>query len=126
MIRGPKDNLVVEVFIDGDQGVDTASCAVISRALGKDLDAGMLKDAPYTLTVSSPGLDRPLKFPRQYPKHVGRGITLRYRSGGSVERLSGVLAGADERSVRVSAGTKGDEKEIPFDDIVEARIEPRW
>jgi ribosome maturation factor RimP len=126
LIRGQKDNLVVEVFIDGDAGVDTTACAEISRALGKMLDDGVLKDEPYTLTVSSPGLDRPLKFPRQYPKHAGREITLVLVSGAATERLRGILLGAGAESISVRAGEKEAPREIRFADIVEAKIEPRW
>ncbi|HLF13532.1 MAG TPA: hypothetical protein VI932_01410, partial [Bacteroidota bacterium] len=37
LIRGQRNNLVVEVFLDGDGGIDAGTCAEISRALGKDL-----------------------------------------------------------------------------------------
>jgi len=53
LVRGQRNNLVIEVYVDGDRGVDTASCAEINRALGKDLDAGVLSGEPFTLTVSS-------------------------------------------------------------------------
>ena len=126
LIRGQKNNLTVELFVDGDTGVDTVLCAEISRALGKMLDDGPLRGEAYTLTVSSPGLDRPLKFPRQYPKHAGRGITLVLRSGTATERVSGVLVDAGAESIRVSAGPKDGERVVRYTDIVEARIEPRW
>jgi ribosome maturation factor RimP len=124
--RGQKNDLAVEVFIDGDTGVNAVACAEISRALGKTLDEGVLRDEAYSLTVSSPGIDRPLRFPRQYPKHAGRGIALEFRSGGATERFRGVLLDAGPESIRVRALPKGEPKEILFADIVEARIEPRW
>jgi ribosome maturation factor RimP len=126
LIRGRAGDMVVEVFIDGDAGVDTAACVEISRALAKSLDEGVLKDENYALTVSSPGLDRPLKFPRQYPKHAGREIALVLRSGGATERFRGRLVDAGESSIRVSADAKQEPREIPFADIVEAKIEPPW
>ena len=125
-VGGRSGDMVVEAFIDGDSGVDTAVCAEITRALRKTLDEGVLKDENYALTVSSPGLDRPLKFPRQYPKHAGRGIALVLRSGAATERLRGILVDAGAASIRVKADAKGEPREIPFDDIVEAKIEPRW
>lgn len=126
VVRGQPDNLVVEVFIDGDTGVDTAACAEINRRLGKDLDDGVLAGRAYTLTVSSPGTDRPLRFPRQYPKHVGRGIRLTVRSGEGTEQLRGVLEAADISSIRVRTEARTPARECSYDDIVEARIEPRW
>jgi ribosome maturation factor RimP len=125
-VRGRAGDMVVEVFIDGDSGVDSSACTEISRALGKSLDEGVLKDENYALTVSSPGLDRPLMFPRQYPKHAGRGISLVLRTGGAPEPFRGILVDAGVSSIRVRAGAKGEPREIPFADIIEAKIEPRW
>ena len=61
---GPKTK--VSIFLDGDQGIDIAVCAQVSRQVGKELEEMELMKHPYTLMVSSPGLDRPLKLPRQY------------------------------------------------------------
>jgi ribosome maturation factor RimP len=106
--------------------VDTARCAEINRALGRELDAGVLSDAGYALTVSSPGLDRPLKFPRQYPKHVGRAIVVTRRRGDGTERLNGVLVSAGERSVTIRPEGAGTALEVGFDSIVEATIGTPW
>lgn len=126
VVRGQRNNIVVEVYVDGRNGVDTATCAEISRALGKALDAGPLSGEAYALTVSSPGLDRPLKYAWQYPKHVGRGIVVRLASGGGKETIRGLLVSADAEGIVVRTGAKEDPRLVPFDHIGEARIEPRW
>ncbi len=126
IIRGQAGNLVIDVFIDGDTGIDAGTCAEISRALGKDLDAGVLEGEAYALTVSSPGLDRPLMFPRQYRKHAGRRIALSLRSGDTVERTEGILLTVGDRSISIRQESGDAMKEVPFDDIVEAKIVPRW
>lgn len=127
IIRGQQGNLVVEVFIDGDAPVDADTCAGISRTIGKELEGGLLAGRAWTLTVSSPGLDRPLKFPRQYPKHVGRPIALRISADGGEERVRGVLVGAGGESILVGPeGGTGDPREIPYAEIAEAKIVPRW
>ncbi len=127
IVRGPRTALVIEVFVDGDVGIDAGTCAEISRALKKELEATVMTTGDnYELTVSSPGLDRPLKFPRQYGKHVGRGILVKIRAGGSTQQLRGILTAAGERSITVQGETAGTDREIPFDEIAEARIEPRW
>jgi ribosome maturation factor RimP len=126
VVRGQPSNLVVEVYVDGDEGINAGTCAGISRALGKELDESVLSHASYTLTVSSPGLDRPLKYPRQYPKHAGRGISLKLRSGDSIERLRGILASAGDRTIIVEPGAGAPAREIAYDDVLEAKIEPRW
>ena len=61
----------INVSLDGDAGVDIDYCAKVSRALGEELE--LLPDlGAYVLEVSSPGADAPMKFLRQFPKHVGR------------------------------------------------------
>lgn len=126
IIRGQPGNLVIDVFIDGDTGIDAGTCADISRALGKELDAGVLEGEGYALTVSSPGLDRPLRFPRQYHKHAGRRIAVTLRSGETVERTEGILLAVGDRSISVGQESGDAPREVPFDRIVEATIVPRW
>lgn len=64
------------VFADSDSGMNFDKCQKISRYLESFLDAhGWLGDK-YTLEVSSPGVDRPLKFPRQYRNNAGRTVTV--------------------------------------------------
>ena len=67
----------VEVFIDSDTAVDFALCRRISRHLEAHLDETQLLGERYTLEVSSPGAARPLTLPRQFGKHLGRGLEVR-------------------------------------------------
>src|SRR5688572_13522545 len=72
--KGPKKLLVV---VDGDQGVSIDDCATLSRELSKELDESTLVDESYTLEVSTPGLDQPLKLKRQYVKNIGRRLKVK-------------------------------------------------
>lgn len=67
----------LEVFIDGDAGISFQDCQRFSRAIEAYLDENQTLGESYTLNVSSPGVDRPLKFYRQYPKHVGRKLEVK-------------------------------------------------
>ncbi len=62
----------VEVFLDGDSGIDLELCRRISRALEEKIDESQLLGEKYTLEISSPGAKRPLTLPRQFNKHIGR------------------------------------------------------
>lgn len=75
----------VTLLIDSDEGITISECASISRRLAKDLEEKELFDAAYTLEVSSPGLDQPLKLPRQYAKNVGRNLKVQLSDGSVVE-----------------------------------------
>ena len=75
----------VLVLLDGDQGISIEDCSQLSRKLSKALDEGVLLDDPYTLEISSPGIDHPLKEIRQYKKNVGRTVRVKLRGGGNEE-----------------------------------------
>jgi ribosome maturation factor RimP len=113
------------VYLDADAGLSTGACAAISRELSEVLDKEALIPGAYHLVVSSPGIDRPLKFPRQYAKHVGRKLRVTYNSAGGQLSVEGTLSAVSEEAVTV--GVK--EKEpvgIRFDEIVEAKVLPAW
>ena len=71
-IKGNPANQKIQVFIDGDQSVDVDECSKISRKISDELEERDIIEGRYVIEVSSPGVDKSLKFIRQYPKHVGR------------------------------------------------------
>ena len=80
----PTNNL--KVFIDGDQGISIEKCVRYNRALYKKLEeAALFPNGDFSLEVSSPGLDEPLKMLRQYKKNIGRQVELVLQDGSKVE-----------------------------------------
>lgn len=73
----------VVVYLDSDQGISIDECSVISQKLGKELEEVI--DTAFTLEVSSPGADSPLKFERQYVKNIGRTLKITTMSGEEVK-----------------------------------------
>jgi len=64
---------LLRVVVDSDHGVSLDDAAAVSRKLSAALDAaGAMGDFPYTLEVSSPGVDRPLAEPRHWRRAAGR------------------------------------------------------
>jgi ribosome maturation factor RimP len=64
---------LLRVVVDSDHGVSLDDAAAISRQLSAALDTvAVMGDFPYTLEVSSPGVDRPLTDPRHWRRAVGR------------------------------------------------------
>jgi ribosome maturation factor RimP len=64
---------VLRVVVDAPGGVGLDDIALVSQALSAELDAaGCMGDMPYTLEVTSPGVDRPLTAPRHWQRNVGR------------------------------------------------------
>ncbi|MGB4772730.1 MAG: ribosome assembly cofactor RimP [Chitinophagaceae bacterium] len=117
----------IKVFVDGDEGVSIESCVSISRKLYKRFEElAMYPAGDFSLEVSSPGLDEPLKLRRQYLKNVGRNVEIVKNEG---EVVGGVLRKVEEESVEVEE-TKGKNKKketvvhtIPFDQIKTTKIQ---
>ena len=84
----------VTVILDGDEGITIDDCSKLSRALSSAIDEGKwVTDENFTLEVSTPGLDHPLKLIRQYKKNVGRGLTVHQADK---LKIQGVLQAADD------------------------------
>ncbi|HJW28237.1 MAG TPA: hypothetical protein VJ508_03200, partial [Saprospiraceae bacterium] len=114
----------ISVFIDGDEGVSLDTCTQISRVLEKILDQEPTLGGIYQLEVSSPGVNRPLKFPRQYLKHTGRTLKIEMTSG---EKLEGILKNTGHDTITIEIAPK-EKKALPttrdlrYDEIEEAYV----
>ncbi len=86
----------LNVFADSDSGMTFEKCQGLSRYLEKYLDENGWLGEKYVLEVSSPGVGRPLKFPRQYRKNAGRtlAVTLTDKS-----LKTGLLKSADDHGI---------------------------
>ena len=71
----------LDVFVDSDSGLALDTCRQISRFLEGHLDEEKWLGEKYTLEVSSPGLERPLKLKRQYKKNIGRNLEMTLEDG---------------------------------------------
>jgi ribosome maturation factor RimP len=64
-----------KIYLDADSGLGIEKCIRINRALYKQIEEmGMYPDGDFSLEVSSPGIDEPLKLLRQYKKNIGRNV----------------------------------------------------
>ena len=76
----------IKVFIDADDGVTVEKCTKINRALYKHIEeAGLFPGGNFSLEVSSPGIDEPLKLYRQYKKNIGRRVEVLMIDGSKTE-----------------------------------------
>jgi ribosome maturation factor RimP len=120
----PKNRVVI--LLDGDQGISIDQCAQVSRYVGNTLEEEDLIDKAYTLEVSSPGIDHPLKFNRQYKKNIGRTLSVKMKDGKIRE---GKLISVNDLEIEVDEIIKEKGKKpriekaiISFDDILEAKV----
>lgn len=96
------------VFIETEAGVDLDTCEKFHNAIMDPIDElDPSFGAPYTLNVSSPGLDRPFKTPRDFERNLGKEVEVKlYAPLKGKKFLEGVLAAFDEHSVTLDIGGK--------------------
>ena len=110
------------IFIDKPNGVSIDDCERLHHAIDEPLDnLDPTSGAPYTLNVSSPGLDRPLKSKRDYEKNLNKEIIVKlYAAEGGKKRFEGFLHSFDDDSLTIQT-VNGMKK---FEKIKTAKIEP--
>lgn len=94
-------NPSLTIYIDTEDGVDLVTCEAFHRAVDGPLDElDPTNGAPYTLNVSSPGLDRPLKTERDFEKALGLEVEVKlYAPMKGKKFLEGVLSAFDASTV---------------------------
>jgi len=98
------------VYVDHVKGVDHALCERVTNILRDYL-------REYSVDVSSPGIERPLRTEAHFRNAVGRKVALRTQER---NRVRGEVVSADERSVTVK--TNGESVDIPYDSIVRGNL----
>lgn len=107
----------VRLLIDKKGGVTLDECAAVSRRLSADLDIDDVVPGRYTLEVSSPGLDRPLKTQADFRRKIGESVTLKFRDDeGKRKSAKGIIAKVTDQAVTI--GTTGYE----WDRVIEAKV----
>ena len=117
---------MVRVLVDADGGVDLEALAKLSRSLSRALDEQDLIDGRYTLEVSSPGLERPLRTPDHFRRAAGREVRVKTRPGfDGPRRLTGVLAAVADDGFDLR-GEDGYVSHIAFEQLASARTVFEW
>jgi len=117
--RGKKQML--EVFVDTEAGITADELAVFSRGLEEEIEKRSDFNLPYTLEVSSPGLERPVRFPWQYRRHTGRQVNVAYRKADEQMVHTGEIVEVDDDQLIVRDGEGL--RAIPHENIERAVIQ---
>jgi ribosome maturation factor RimP len=120
----------IKVFIDGDQGVSIEKLVQYNRRLYRQIEEeNLYPNDDFSLEVSSPGLDEPLKLNRQYLKNIGRFVEVTDNDG---EKKEGKMISATETDIVIEE-TKGKGKKtetaqhtISFSEIKSTRIQIKF
>ncbi|WDF67161.1 ribosome assembly cofactor RimP [Sphingobacterium oryzagri] len=119
-------NGVLEILLDGDEGIAIEDCAKVSRHVGFHLEEENVIDKAYRLEVSSPGIDTPLLLTRQYVKNINREVRIKAEDGSKRE---GKLIAATDTVITIEEKVKEKGKkavvqqaEIPVEQIKETKV----
>ena len=125
---------ILRILIDreGEGGVDLDAIARATRAISGILDEIDPLPGRYTLEVSTPGLERPLRTPVHFAGAVGSKVTIKTTSGPASggeasreRRVAGTLTDADDDGVTITTEA-GDERRLSYSDIEKARTVFEW
>ncbi len=120
----------IKVFIDADEGVILSDLIEYNRKLYKQLEESELfPNGDFSLEVSSPGLDEPLKLFRQYKKNIGRFVEITLKD--SVKKEGKLVKATEDGVVIETESGKGKKKEtkqesILFDQIKNTKIQVKF
>ncbi len=120
---------VLRISVDRAGGVDLQVIGRLTRAVSALLDERDPVAGHYTLEVSSPGLERPLRTPEHFARAVGDAVVVKTRPGVEGERrVRGTLVAADAEGIVLRPDDAGDdaERRLPFTDIERARTVFEW
>jgi ribosome maturation factor RimP len=128
--RRESSGQVIRVFIDRpgpaatpEESVSIEDCAEVSREIGTILDVEDPLPAAYTLEVSSPGLDRPLRGAEDYRRFAGRLAKIVVREAVDNQKaFEGRLRGVEDSAVLLE-GPRGRMHRLPMQLITRARLE---
>lgn len=110
---------VLRVAVDGDDGVSLDDIAEATKAVSAALDeSDVMGEQPYTLEVTSRGVDRPLTLPRHWRRNATRLVKVTTTDG---ETVTGRIGASDEDSATLDVD--GTERVLPYAEVAKALIQ---
>lgn len=110
----------IKVFVDADQGAAIDQLSRINRALYKWMEESLFPNGDFSLEVSSPGLDEPLKMDRQYLKNIGRFVEVLLMDG--IKKEGKLLSVSENEIVLEEQKGQGKKKELITHTIIKDEI----
>lgn len=104
-------NWVLTVYIDREGGVDLDDCEKVSRLIDPLLDEADPIEQAYYLSVSSVGVDRPIKKDKDFLRNIGNVVTVKlYAPMNGKKEFKGILSGFDTQEFTITAEKDGEIK----------------
>jgi len=122
-VATPGNHRIVTCIVDGDVSLNLDQVTSVSRVISELLDeAAFMGETPFTLEVTSPGVDRPLTQPRHFKKNADRLLKIIKLDGSEV--IGRILSNSDhDVTLTVTVKKETVEQTIPLVDIKRAVVE---
>ena len=123
--EGTRAGRVLRVYLDKEGGPNVDDLGRVSRQLSELLDSQDIVEGSYTLEVSSPGINRPLKKPEHFQRFIGKRV--RIRTGDMIDgrrSFLGILSEVSGDTIRIEV--EGKPYQIPFCTIEKSNYEHDW
>jgi len=118
---GGRHTPIIRVLLDRPEGINLDAICAANRWVGDAIDADDPLGRPYTLEVSSPGVDRPLRRLSDFERFAGEEATVKARvASGSRSTWTGTIGGVDGTDVLLDVD--GEHIRIAYDDVLKARL----
>lgn len=118
-IRGDQRKRIIEVFVDSAKNISADDLAELSRKINEILSEDE-EIGNYRLDVSTPGVERPLRFIEQFPKNINRNFELEYFFGNEVMKLKAKLISVNGKELIFNDGKN--EFLINHNQIIKAKV----
>jgi ribosome maturation factor RimP len=123
--EGSRGGRVLRLYLDKEGGPSVDDLSHVSRELSELLDTHDVVSGAYTLEVSSPGINRPLKRPEHFARFVGKRIRVRTRD--KIDGRRSFLGTLEEvLKDQITLKQDGAQYEIPFSIIEKSNYEHDW
>ena len=115
---------LIKVTVDTEAGITLGQCQDLSKKLSDIFYRKNVCQGNYQLEISSPGVEKPLEFPYEYRRNLGRELEVTYDISGETRYERGELIAYDEKILRLR-GKEG-EIDIPLDHIKRSNLKLQW
>ena len=112
VLRGTKERMLLEVFVDTPTGITLEQCEAINRTLLLEAETNPFLDAVRSIEVSSPGIDRPLSHWWQFPRNIGRTVQLTFEKEGTAITQPFIIVEANEECLLIKDAEKKKKKDL--------------
>ena len=122
-VATPGSHRIVTCIVDGDASLNLDQVTTVSRVISELLDeAAFMGETPFTLEVTSPGVDRPLTQPRHFAKNIDRLLKIIKLDGSEV---TGRILSNTDQDVTLTVAVKKEtiEQKVSLSDIKRAVVE---